>query len=90
LFGLGARLLKEDSSALAGTGHLFAAGNLQRRGLGVPGNFVVTELPPVPRRLRPITALAALAKRDLLRSEPEGTPGRALSLLRHRFTGRFG
>ena len=44
------------------------------------------------RRLRPLTALAALAARDARRApdiEPQGTPGRALTLLRHRLTGRI-
>ena len=89
LFGLGAKLLGVDSSALSGAGHVFAAGDLQRRRLSVQGSTVVTEFPPFPRRLRPITALAALAKRDLARSEPEATPGRAWTLLRHRLTGRL-
>ena len=43
-------------------------------------------------RLRPLTALAALAARDAKQArliEPEGTPGRALALLKHRFTGRI-
>jgi len=45
-----------------------------------------------PRALRPLSALAALAVRDVRRptAEPEGTPGRALALLRHRLTGRIG
>ena len=45
-----------------------------------------------PLRLRPLTALAALAARDARRSpaiEPEGTPGRAFALIRHRLTGRI-
>ena len=44
------------------------------------------------RALRPLTALAALARRDAARAAPEaqGTPGRALTLLRHRMTGRIG
>ena len=46
-----------------------------------------------PRRLRPLTALARLAVRDLARGEPfepEATPGRALALLSHRLTGAIG
>jgi phytoene synthase len=45
-----------------------------------------------PRALRPLTGLAALAARDLGRGpdrEPEATPGRAMTLLRHRLTGRI-
>ena len=88
LFAIGARLLGAEYSPLMGAGRLYAAGDLTRRTLGVRGAHVVTDLPRFPRRLRPLTALAALAKRDLFRSEPEATPGRALALLRHRITGR--
>jgi phytoene synthase len=43
------------------------------------------------RNARPLTALAALAARDHRKGvlEPEGTPGRAWTLLRHRLTGRY-
>lgn len=89
LFSVAARLLRADSAALPSAGRLFAAGNLQRRSMGVPKSFVSTDLPRFSRQLRPLTALAALAKRDLSRSETEGTPGRAWTLLRHRLTGRI-
>jgi phytoene synthase len=88
LFALAARLLGADSGALPSAGRLFAAGSFQRRSLTVPGVFVVTELPRFQRRLRPLTALAALAKRDVVRVEPEATPWRAWTLLRHRLNGR--
>lgn len=46
-----------------------------------------------PRAVRPVTILAALAGRDLrLRGrvfEPEATPGRSWTLLRHRLTGHI-
>jgi 15-cis-phytoene synthase len=46
----------------------------------------------VPSRLRPLGMLAALAIRDAEptrpRWEPQGSPGRMLRMLRHRFTGR--
>jgi 15-cis-phytoene synthase len=89
LFALAARLLGTSSAALPSAGRLFVAGSLQQRSLGVPGAFVVTDLPRFSRRLRPLTALAALAKRDLSREEPEGAPGRAWTLLKHRLTGRI-
>ena len=89
LFGLAARLLGADAPDLGTAGRLYAAGSWQRRSLSVPGEILVAELPLVPRALRPLTALAALAKRDLARTEPEGTPSRAWMLLRHRFTGRL-
>jgi 15-cis-phytoene synthase len=44
-----------------------------------------------PRRVRPLTALARLAARDLKQGsaiEPEATPGRAAALLSHRLFGR--
>jgi len=43
-------------------------------------------------RLRPLSILAAIAARDLRRGEPfepEGAPGRAAAMLRHRFSGRI-
>jgi phytoene synthase len=42
------------------------------------------------RRLRPLTALARLAARDVRNEtsvEPEATPGRAAALLSHRLFG---
>jgi phytoene synthase len=68
---------------------LHAAGKLTRRGLAPDGLFVLTQSPRVPRRLRPLTALAVLARRDLQWREAEATPGRAFALLRHRLTGRI-
>jgi phytoene synthase len=88
LFALAARLLGTHSAALPSAGRLFAAGDFQRRSLKVRA-FAVTKFPRFSRQLRPLTALAALAKRDLSRSEPEATPGRAWTLLRHRLTGRI-
>jgi phytoene synthase len=43
-----------------------------------------------PRRLRPLTALARLAARDVKQApalEAEATPGRAVALLSHRLFG---
>ena len=89
LFAFGARILGiEESLILDTAGRLYAAGHLQRLGSAPANAFVVTELPPIPSGLRPMSALAVLAKRDLRRSEPEATPGRAFALLRHRITGR--
>jgi len=45
-----------------------------------------------PARLRPLSMLAALAIRDVERGEPlepEGTPGRAGAMLKHRILGRL-
>jgi phytoene synthase len=89
LFALGARLLGGEAS---GAGAMFGQADLarrtgQRRWLGQP-----TQAQRVPRSLRPLTALDALAARDLRYGwplEPEATPGRAWTLLRHRWTGRI-
>lgn len=90
LFTLAARLLGSDPpDFLAISGMLYAAAGLSRRELIRDGLLVVTEGPRVPRRYRPLTALAALARRDLRVREPEATPARALTLLRHRLTGRL-
>jgi phytoene synthase len=96
LFQLGARLLKRafDTETIGTAGRLFARADLARRGLmDIGRGSSGTQLPRVPRRLRPLTALAALAARDLRRGgppfEPEATPGRAWTLLRHRLTGRL-
>ena len=46
---------------------------------------------PAPRPVRPVTLLDALASRDAARfwpPEPEATPGRSWTLIRHRLTGR--
>jgi len=87
LFALASRLIGKDHPSLAGAGRLYAAGDLRRRRLAAfdaecPSNRV-------PPPLRRITGLAALARRDLHDPEPEATPGRAWTLLRHRLTGRI-
>ena len=89
LFELAARLLGVSSDSLAAAGRLFAAGSWRLRSVVAPSAFVVTEMQRFPSKLRPLTGLAALAKRDLGRVEPEGTPARAWTLLRHRLTGRI-
>jgi phytoene synthase len=89
LFGLGARLLGVRGHALDPAGRLYAAGSLRRRGVSLPQSFEIPRLSTIERKLRPLSALAVLAKRDLTCSEPEATPARALALLRHRVTGRI-
>lgn len=93
LFGLGVRLLGADieDRTISHTGTLYAVGDVRRRGLG---EFELPETGDlkVPRSARPLTSFAALARRDLRRGqllEPEATPGRAWTLLRHRVTGRL-
>lgn len=90
LFALAARLLGEDPpDFLELASQLYAAGDLSRRGLAPAGLLVITDIPRVPKAFRPLTGLAALARRDLSRREPEATPARAWTLLRHRMSGRF-
>lgn len=94
LFRLGARLLgvETDDPMLATAGRLFASVEVARRGLLEQGKSWPSPM-RAPRRLRPLTMLAALSARDLKRGgapfEPEGTPARAWTLLRHRLTGRI-
>jgi phytoene synthase len=91
LFAIGARLLGADSGQLSDAGALFAVADVKRRRMG----GWIGAIPPLKARfapkLRPLTALAALASRDRRRGsdEPEATPGRAWTLLRHRLTGRL-
>ena len=90
LFRIAAKLLGSDVAS-DDAGRLYAAGQLHRRRLLAPGTPSATRM-RIPARLRPVTALAVLARRDLSRDddEEEGTPGRAFALLRHRLTGRIG
>lgn len=88
LFQLAARLLGQSGEGLRDPAGLWAAADLARRfGRPVPPPVKVS---PAPRPLRPLTSLAALAQRDARRGklEPEATPARAWTLLRHRWTGR--
>ncbi|MFL6730463.1 MAG: hypothetical protein ACJ8D6_10600 [Sphingomicrobium sp.] len=95
LFKLGARLLGvEFDETIGQAGRLFAGADAGRRGIVdiVPGS-AGSGAPRIARNARPLTAFAALAARDVRRGgptfEPQGTPGRAWTLLRHRLTGRI-
>ncbi len=94
LFAIGARMLGGEDPMLAIAGRLFAMGQLIRRNLPVTGAAAEVEAlagHAFSRRLRPITALARLAARDMRHLpgvEPEATPGRAAALLSHRLFGR--
>ncbi|HET7709732.1 MAG TPA: hypothetical protein VFK50_09410 [Sphingomicrobium sp.] len=91
LFALAARLVGAIASDITPrAGRLYAAGQLRRLGIQVGDGLVETEIRGIPRRLRPLTGLAALSRRDLRLSEPEATPARAFALLRHRWTGCIG
>ena len=94
LFAIGATLLGESDDRLAPAGRLYAYGAARRKRLThLP--FPTEEMHMlaghrVARRLRPLTALARLAARDVKGGpaiEAEATPGRAAALLFHRFTG---
>jgi phytoene synthase len=96
LFALGAKLLGISDAVLAAAGRLYAVQKVvARQLLAEPAPAMNLELLAghvFPKALRPLTALAALAARDAKRGEkrePEATPGRALTLFRHRLTGRI-
>jgi len=102
LFGIGARLLGRPDERLQAAGGLWALVDIARgcsdaasramllaqaravaRGLGGAA---------IARPLRPLSMLAALSIRDCRHGEPfepEGTPARALTMLRHRLGGRL-
>ena len=86
LFELAARLLGTPDIE-ADLGAQFAIADVGRRALLKHPPLIAGQPARVKRRLRPITGLVVLARRPL--SEPEATPGRALALLRHRWTGRI-
>jgi phytoene synthase len=92
LFEVGRRLLSTEDFALHPHGRAWAFADLARRtGSGNWLERIPLDLASSPRRLRPLTALTALALRDRRRGFPleqEATPGRSWILLRHRWTGR--
>ena len=92
LFAVGARLLGSDDAQLAEAGRYFGLADAARRGL-TP--LLAIRIGPhrFGRAVRPLTALARLAVRDLRKGEPfeqEATPGRAAALLLHRLSGKLG
>ncbi len=92
LFAVGAKLLGSDDRQVSDAGRYFALADVARRGLAPILPITVRRL-RFARRLRPLTALARLAVRDLRHGEPfepEATPGRAAALLRHRWFGTVG
>ena len=91
LFAAGAGLLGSDDPQVTAAGRYFALADVARRGLAPLLPMAITPL-RFPRALRPLTALARLAVRDLRHGEPfepEATPGRAAALLAHRWSGRI-
>ena len=98
LFGIGAILLDASDPKLRDAGILTALMDAARRGYPVVLDTAETQRSCLARHrfsraLRPLTAFARLAARDVRRApgqEPEATPGRAFALIRHRLTGRIG
>ena len=83
-----------DDRTIGQAGQLYIVAHAGRRGvidMVAAGSAIGQQR--MPRRARTLTGLAALAARDLLRGgppfEPEASPGRAWTLLRHRVTGKF-
>ena len=93
LFAIGARLLGSQDAKLPLAGRLHAFARAARRGLAaVPDEVASGELVGhrFPRALRPLTAFARLAARDVRQAptlEVEATPVRAVALLSHRLFG---
>ena len=102
LFGLGTRLLGSASERIQTAGGLWALVDAARHCSDADSRTVLLGQARTfagalgsarfKGALRPLSMLAALAVRDCRRGEPfepEGTPGRAVTLLIHRFTGRI-
>ena len=92
LFELAARLLDASDRNIPAAGRLFALMDVKRR--RVHDFRAAAKWPATarfPPKLRPLTGLACLARRDLVRGaeEPEATPGRSWALIRHRMTGKL-
>ena len=94
LFAIGAKLLDADDTRIDPAGRLYAYEWAKRKQLAMV-RYPTEEMHMLaghhfPRRLRPLTALARLAARDVKQApaiEPEATPGRAAALLSHRLFG---
>lgn len=102
LFGLGARVLDKASEPIQAAGGLWALVDAARHCSDAPSRELLLGQAGKFRRglkaahfssaLRPLSMLAALAARDCRRGEPfepEGTPARAIAMLRHRLSGRM-
>lgn len=102
LFEAGARLLGDGDTRLAGAGagwamadlafHLRDPGEVERAKATARAHLASFGERSWPARLRPLTMLAALARRDAAlpagASRPLGSPGRAGRMAWHRLTGR--
>jgi len=102
LFGLGARLIGKADDAIQAAGGVWAVVDAARHCSDQPSRTMLIgrartlgsglsriKFSPA---VRPLSMLAALALRDCRHGEPfehEGAPGRALAMLRHRWSGRL-
>ena len=102
LFGLGAGVLGAASEQIQGVGGLWALVDIARHCSDAASREMLLGQARSFARglagakfdspLRPLSMLGALAIRDCKRRgpfEPEGTPGRAATMLRHRLSGRL-
>ena len=95
LFRLASSLVGSVDAPIEIAGRLYGHARAGRRRFAAPhppmDNLRSLAGHRFPSAIRPLTALAALAARDLRRQgiEPEATPARALALIRHRLTGRI-
>lgn len=102
LFGIGAKLLGVSDESIQAAGGLWALVDAARHCSDAVSRKLLMQQARTfarsraskgfPAPLRPLSMLAALAVRDVARGEPfepEGTPGRAAVMLRHRLTGRL-
>ena len=93
MFAIGASLLGATDVKLPHAGRLHAFARAARRGhAAFPDEIDVTELVGhrFSRALRPLTAFARLAARDVSQApklDTEATPARAVALLSHRLFG---
>ena len=102
LFATAAQLLARTDDAIEEAGGLWALVDVARHCSDADSRRTLVEEAGTfaralgsarfPTALRPLSMLASVAVRDLARGEPfeaEGTPRRALTMARHRLTGRL-
>lgn len=102
LFGLGAKILARPEERIQAAGGLWALVDAARHCSDADSRALLIDQArkfaralsgaSISSMLRPLSMLTTLAMRDLARGEPfepEGTPVRAATLLRHRFGGRL-
>ena len=95
LFRIGGKMFRADDPRLSDAGSLYALTSVGRRGLpqlldAARSHASALRGHRFQRRVRPLTMLARAAARDLERQEPEGSRGRLLAMLAHRWSGRIG